>query len=65
VPVLDIRNSKSFMLEHLTTSAAASFVVKISGSGSDNITLKDSGVTNEGKKVEIGKEVRAGVVKIE
>ncbi len=65
MPVVDIRNCKSVTLDRLTTSSGESTIIRLTGSRTENVILKNSGITRDGKRVVVGKEVPAGAVKVE
>ena len=65
MPVMDIKNSRNISIDGLTTAAGALPVIRLSGSKTENIELKNSGIITAEKQVVVGKEVPANAVKLE
>jgi polygalacturonase len=57
MPVLDFGNSRNISIDGLVTLTDACPVIRLSGSGTENVVLKNSGINNEAKQVLIEKEV--------
>ena len=62
MPVLDLKNCRNFSLDGLTVSPDASPYLTISGSKTENIRLKNSGITEAVKQLSVGKEVPVNAV---
>jgi hypothetical protein len=59
MPVMDFKNSRNISIDGLTTAAGALPVIRLSGSKTENVELKNSGITNVEQQLAVGKEVPA------
>lgn len=64
MPVIDLKNSKNVSIEKLMTGTGIFQVIHLGGMKTAKISLKDSGISDPGKQVVIGKEVAADAVQI-
>jgi len=64
-PVMDIRNTKNFSIDGLKTPSNAGTIIRLSGSLTQKISLKNSGITNKEKQLVIEKEVKPGELNVE
>jgi polygalacturonase len=63
-PVMDFKNSRNVNLDGLKTAGDASPILHFSGAKTENVRLKNSGVSDAGKQLLIEKEVPANVVQL-
>ena len=64
-PVLDFKNSHHISLDGLKSTSSATPVIHISGSKTEDIGLKNSGITDAGKQLVVEKEVPDNAVKLD
>ncbi len=64
-PAMDFKNSRNISLDVLTTPSGIAPVIHVSGSKTENIALRNSGISNAEKQLVIEKEVSAFAVKLE
>ncbi len=64
-PVMDIRNTKNFSIDGLKTPSNAGTIIRLSGSLTQKISLKNSGITNKEKQLVVEKEVKPGELNVE
>ena len=65
MPVLDFRNSRNVSVDGLIVLSDANQVIRLSGSKTENVILKNSGIKDERKQVMIGKEVPAKAFRLD
>jgi hypothetical protein len=65
MPVMEFKNSRNISIDGLTTAAGALPVIRLSGSKTENVELRNSGITSLAKQVVVEKEVPANAVKLE
>ena len=63
-PVVDLKNSKDVVIEDLNTQSANFPVIKVAGSMTKNIALKNLSLTDPDKQILIGKDVPKDAVNL-
>ncbi|MDD2307754.1 MAG: glycoside hydrolase family 28 protein [Prolixibacteraceae bacterium] len=64
-PVVDLKNSKDVVIEDLNTQSVNFPVIKVAGSMTENIVLKNLSITDADKQILIGKDVPKDAVNLE
>ncbi len=62
LPMMDFRNSQNISIEGLKTISGAAPVIHFSGAKTENMLIKNSGITNAAKQLVIEKEVAKDAV---
>ena len=64
-PVMDFKNSHHITVDGLAATSGTTPLIHISGSKTEDIVLKNSGITDAGKQLVVEKEVSANAVKLD